>query len=279
MTATRDRRSDLDTDPGPSSWGERPAFGSRAVPWWGAVLLALVLTLAGTVVDLKSSGSLGWIFKVTYVLGCVLGVILVKRRSLFGPMVQPPLIMAVVAAPVLVLLSGGSAQGLIGKAMAVGTPLIGNFPVMAVATVLTLVIGAIRLILQRKPVLDDDEDDRRPVRRPEPPTKAVPPRGAAPRPAGAKPRPPQPSPRERERIDRERPDRADRDRQPPQRGGTGGRGAPGGGPVRRPAPGESARGGQGRPAAPGRGGTGRPAGGGRPPQPPPRRPRRPDDEY
>ncbi|MBA8929938.1 hypothetical protein BC739_007171 [Kutzneria viridogrisea] len=286
MTATRDRRSDLDNDPVHPSWGERPALGSRAVPWWGAVLLAFVLTLAGTVIDLKTSGSLNWVFKVAYVLGCVLAVTLVKRRSLFGPMVQPPLIMAVVAAPTLALFTGGSSGGLMGKAIAVGPPLIGNFPVMAVATVLTLVIGGIRMVLQRKPALDSEEDsaEERPrPRRPEPAAK-----GTSTRQPAARPRPnAQPPARERERPpgparDRaERPERADRpdrgDRPPPPRGGAGGRGVPPGG---RPAPGAGGpvrgAGGQGRPAP----GRGRPAAGGRPPQPPPRRPRRPeDDEY
>jgi len=38
---------------------------------------------------------------------------------------------------------------------------------MAIATVLTVVIGAIRMILQRKPKIDEDEDfRRRPVRAP-----------------------------------------------------------------------------------------------------------------
>ena len=34
VTATRDRRSDLDTEPRTSSWGDAPAFGSRAMPWY-----------------------------------------------------------------------------------------------------------------------------------------------------------------------------------------------------------------------------------------------------
>jgi hypothetical protein len=261
------------------------------MPWWGAVLTALALTAVGALFDEMTNKTLGLPFQVLYVIGCVLAVAFVRRRSLFGPMVQPPLIMIIVAGVVLALFAGG-AGGLAAKAIAVGPPLIGNFPVMAIATVLTVVIGLIRLILQRKPKPEDDEDfppaaravrrepsreDREPVGRDR---EAGPRREPAPRPAGARTRPAPPPPARGERPDRER---VDRDRQPPppppRQVPPGRGGAPG-----RPAPGAGGQGGGAvppRPAAPGRGGApGRPAGGqGRPPQPPPRRPRRPDDEY
>ena len=298
MTATRDRRSDLDTDP---TWGDRPAFGTRALPWWGAVVLALALATVGALFDALTSKTLGTVFQIGFVLGCLLAVLLVKRRNLFGPMVQPPLIMIVVAGPVLALFAGGSGGGLAAKAIAIGPPLISSFPGMAVATIGTVVAGVIRLILQRKPPGESDEEDnedfqpparrtppardardsREPVRDREPAPRQPGPRQAPPR----RPGPPLPPPG-RDRVERpDRPDRERMDRQPPPPpprqmppgrggapGGGGGRPMPGGG---RPIPG-------GRPAAPGRGGMpGRPngGGGGRPPQPPPRRPRRPDDDY
>jgi hypothetical protein len=259
------------------------------MPWWGAVLTALALTAVGALFDELTNKTLGLPFQVLYTIGCVLAVTFVRRRSLFGPMVQPPLIMIIVAGVVLGLFAGGASSGLAAKAIAIGPPLIGNFPVMAIATVLTVVIGAVRLILQRKPKPGDDDfpppvrsvrrdtagrDDRDPVGRDREPPRREP----APRPAGARSRPTPPPGRDRERMDRDRQQPPPPQRQvPPNRGG-----APGGRP---PAPGGGAqRGGMPpRPAAPGRGGGaggGRPAGGqGRPPQPPPRRPRRPDDEY
>jgi len=254
------------------------------MPWWGAVLTALALTAVGALFDELTNKTLGLPFQVLYTLGCVLAVTFVRRRSLFGPMVQPPLIMIVVAGVVLVLFAGGGSGGLAAKAIAVGPPLIGNFPVMAIATVLTVVIGAIRMILQRKPKIDEDEDfppAARSVRR-EPSSRddrEPPRRDQGPRPAGARTRPAPPPPGRGERPDRER---VDRDRQPPPppprqvppgRGATPGRPAPGAGGQRGVPP---------RPATPGRGaGGGRPGGGGqgRPPQPPPRRPHRPDDDY
>ena len=250
------------------------------MPWWGAVLTALALTAVGALFDELTNKILGLPFQILYTLGSVLAVTFVRRRSLFGPMVQPPLIMIIVAGVVLGLFAGGASGGLGAKAIAIGPPLIGNFPVMAIATVLTVVIGVIRLILQRKPRPGDDEDfppASRAVRREssgrddrEPPR-----REPAPRPAGARSRPTPPPARDRERLDRDRQQPPPPPRQvPPARGG-----APGGRPA---APGGGQRGAvPPRPAAPGRGGGGRPSGGGqgRPPQPPPRRPRRPDDEY
>ncbi|GAA3432096.1 DUF6542 domain-containing protein [Kutzneria kofuensis] len=256
------------------------------MPWWGAVLTALALTVVGALFDELTNKTLGLPFQVLYTLGCVLAVTFVRRRSLFGPMVQPPLIMIIVAGLVLTLFAGGASGGVTAKAIAIAPPLIGNFPVMAIATVLTVVIGAIRLILQRKPRLDEDEDfppavrsvrrepqgreDREPVGRDREPPRREP----APRPAGGRSRPAPPPPaRDRERVDRDRQQPPPPPRQvPPGRGGNPGRPAPGAGGQRGVPP---------RPAAPGRGGGGRPGGGGqgRPPQPPPRRPRRPDDEY
>jgi hypothetical protein len=254
------------------------------MPWWGAVLTALALTAVGALFDELTSKTLGLPFEVLYTIGCVLAVTFVRRRSLFGPMVQPPLIMIIVAGVVLALFAGGPGS-LAAKALAIGPPLIGNFPVMAIATVLTVVIGAVRLILQRKPRPGEDEDFPPPVRSVrrdsagrddrEPPR-----REPAQRPAGARTRPTPPPGRDRERMDRDRQQPPPPQRQvPPGRGGN----PPGGRPA---APGGGAQRGGAvppRPASPGRGGGaggGRPGGGqGRPPQPPPRRPRRPDDEY
>jgi hypothetical protein len=261
------------------------------MPWWGAVLTALALTAVGALFDELTNKTLGLPFQVLYTIGCVLAVTFVRRRSLFGPMVQPPLIMIIVAGVVLGVFAAGASGGLGAKAIAIGPPLIGNFPVMAIATVLTVVIGAVRLILQRKPGPGDDEDfppparsvrrdsagreDRDQVGRDREPPRREP----AQRPAGARSRPTPLPGRDRERVDRDRQQPPPPQRQvPPGRGGA----TPDGG--RPAAPGSGQRGGvPPRPATPGRGGGaggGRPGGGqGRPPQPPPRRPRRPDDEY
>jgi hypothetical protein len=137
----------------PSTWETASALASvRGIPWWAAVLLAFAFTGIGVFVDLERINRLGLIFQVCYFLGCVLAVLWVQRRGLFGPMVQPPLILALAVPGVVFAGSGaGTGGGLTAKALAVGTPLINGFPTMAITTGLTVLIGVIRIARQRPP--------------------------------------------------------------------------------------------------------------------------------
>jgi hypothetical protein len=200
MTATRDRRTVAAAEAGRVPWNERAVFGSsRGIVWWAAVLLALVVTIIGVVVDVMSQGKPGTIFQVCFVLGCVVAVGWVRRKSLFGPMVQPPLILAIAVPGAMMLHSGaGGGGGLTTRAFAVATPLIGNFLVMAGTTVATILIGVFRLVTQRRPrgvrstpprqEFADRPPRRNPApqgtppqgqrsRQPAPPTRAMPPQG------------------------------------------------------------------------------------------------------
>lgn len=192
MTATRDRRSDLDDDHAEPAWDERPIFGSsRGLPWWGAVLLAFGLALLAAVIDIGRQGTLGMIYQGAYVLGCVGAICLVRRGNLFGPMVQPPLVFAVTAVgPIIALGPSTPGGGLKDLLFAVAVPLTSNFPTMGITTAVAVGIGVARLFLQRDPNTDDVDDEPRPAvaRRPrtEPPQEdedlfAAPPR--RPRPA------------------------------------------------------------------------------------------------
>lgn len=120
------------------------------VPPVAAVGLAAVLTALGVFVDLVRLGSLGVVFTLCHIAGCVLAVVWVRRTGLFGPMVQPPLLVAV-AVPVVVLLAGAPnpGAGIAERLLVIGAPLVNAFPIMAWATVLTLAIGGARLFLQR----------------------------------------------------------------------------------------------------------------------------------
>ncbi len=126
----------------------------RGVPWWAAVLCALGLTAVGVFADIERLNRLGIVFQACYFVGCLLAVVVVQRKGLFGPMAQPPLILAV-AVPGVVLAAGSlpTGGGMMATALAVGTPLINGFPTMAITTGLVLVIGAFRLVTQRRPSL------------------------------------------------------------------------------------------------------------------------------
>jgi uncharacterized protein DUF6542 len=117
-----------------------------------AIGLAAVFTAIGAAVDLLRSSSLGTVFTVCFIAGCVLAVAWVRRRGLFGPMVQPPLLVAI-AVPVVVLLAGTPAPGagVAERLLVIGAPLVNAFPIMAWGTGATLALGLVRLVLQRTP--------------------------------------------------------------------------------------------------------------------------------
>lgn len=162
MTATRDRRRESDViGLDVTEWGQRSTFGTlKGWPWWATLLLALGLSIVGAVIDMNSSGNLGKIFEATYFIGCVGAVLMVRRRNLFGPTVQAPLILAVTI-PVVVLLTKGLPAGssTMSKLLALGVPLVTGFPTMAITTGATVVIGGIRWLAQRKPVGADADED------------------------------------------------------------------------------------------------------------------------
>lgn len=163
MTATSDRRRGPQAGIDVAEWGQRSVFGAtRGWPWWAAVLVALVLSMAGAAIDMHFSGNLSKVFDGAYFVGCVLAVCFVRRRNVFGPMVQAPLILAVTVPVVVAVTKGlGSSPSLSTKLIALGVPLVTGFPTMAITTIATVLIGGIRFLVQRKPQgLDLDDDDR-----------------------------------------------------------------------------------------------------------------------
>jgi len=122
------------------------------IPWWAAVLCALALAATGVFADMERLNRLGIVFQACYFLGCLLAVVVVQRKGLFAPMVQPPLILAMTV-PGVVLAAGSPPKGggMIATALSVGTPLISGFPTMAITTGITVAIGIFRLIIQRRP--------------------------------------------------------------------------------------------------------------------------------
>ncbi|MEU0795162.1 DUF6542 domain-containing protein, partial [Amycolatopsis sp. NPDC005961] len=122
MTAIRDRQSDPDADDVPVPWDERPVVGSRrGLPWWAAVLVGLVLAVVGALIGKPSQSSIPVIFTVCYIAGAVIAVCAVRRRGLFGPMVMPPLVLAVTVPGVILLTSGSAGDDMLSKVLS--TPL------------------------------------------------------------------------------------------------------------------------------------------------------------
>ncbi|MGW4211817.1 DUF6542 domain-containing protein [Lentzea sp. NPDC004789] len=155
MSDVRDRSAAFDDDIEDYDavpWNYRAIFGSfKGVPWWAAILSALVPAFIGAFIDINSSKTVGWTFNAVFFLGALAGILLVQRRSLFAPMVQPPLILAATV-PTLVLLTGGVQKGgLSSMALGLAKPLIDSFPVMAITTGVTVALGIIRIFIQKDP--------------------------------------------------------------------------------------------------------------------------------
>ena len=214
-------------------WNYRAIFGEfKGIPWWAAILAALIPAFIGAFIDINSSKTVGWTFNAVFFLGALAAILLVQRRSLFGPMVQPPLILAITV-PLLVLFTGGIAKGgLTSMALGLGRPLIDSFPVMAVTTAVTVGLGILRIVLQKDPNRPSKDEVREAKAEIKERSKPV--------------RRPREEPEEEERPRRARPERAE--------GTPARRPRPEGAPARRPRPEGAARGerpaGQRRPRPP-----------------------------
>ncbi len=119
------------------------------IPPLAATGLAVGTTALGVLVDLLRIGTVGRVFEVCYLLGCVLAVSWVRRRSLFLPAVQPPLLLAVVVPLVAVLIGAPSGGGAAQSLLMAGAPLINAFPAMAVTTLVVLLVAGLRVLRQR----------------------------------------------------------------------------------------------------------------------------------
>ena len=128
--------------------GERSLLTTvLGIPPLAAVGLAFGFTALGVFVDLQRIGTVGGVFQVLYFTGCALAIGWVRRRNLFAPIVQPPLLLAV-AVPAIVLLGDDSGGG--STLLTVGAPLVNSFPTMAVTSGFVLALGLFRLFVQRE---------------------------------------------------------------------------------------------------------------------------------
>ena len=125
---------------------ERSVVSSmRGLPAWTAVLLTVAISLTGVAID-SLSGELGAAFTVLFVVGCVLAVLMVSRRSLFVAGVQPPIVMAILVPLVYVIAGVGGGSGLFSRTqiISIGLPLATRFPLMITTTVVVIALALIR---------------------------------------------------------------------------------------------------------------------------------------
>lgn len=122
----------------------------RGLPWWGAVLVAAVITAIGAAIDANNTDALGGVFKFCYLLGCVAAALMVRRRALFTAGAQPPLIAFLIGVITLYTLNADQASsGLKSLILKVLLPIANDFPWMALTFVVTLALVLARWYLTR----------------------------------------------------------------------------------------------------------------------------------
>ncbi len=120
---------------------------ARGVPWWGALACAVAAVLIGFLIDSARGDALTRVFTILYFLGCVLAVLIVRNRSLFTAMAQPPLLLAVAVPLAYRSFAAGTSSGLKSVLFDMALPLVQRFPSMIVTTLVVWVIGAFRITL------------------------------------------------------------------------------------------------------------------------------------
>ncbi|MBF4998826.1 hypothetical protein IRT45_16895 [Nocardia sp. BSTN01] len=144
MAATQRERSDVPA----SHLSIVPSV--PGIPAGAAVLIAVACTFIGFFIDSGNSGKeLTHVFAAFYIIGCVIAACVVRYRGLFTTMVTPPLLLFIAVPLAYQQLTGHSSTSVKDILLNLAIPLVNRFPTMALATVLVLGVGALRVWLYR----------------------------------------------------------------------------------------------------------------------------------
>lgn len=118
--------------------------GIRGIPGWAAVLLIVAFVALSYAIDWNKP-LLGRPLTILYFAGCVLAVLLVRRRGLFWPAVMPPIIGAL-GVPLFYLLTATPLGETLGRAdvLTALVPLAKRFPLILVTWLIVLAIAVVR---------------------------------------------------------------------------------------------------------------------------------------
>ncbi|MGD9620150.1 MAG: DUF6542 domain-containing protein [Mycolicibacterium sp.] len=131
------------------------------VPWWGAVLIAVVAAATGFAIDAASGDKeLTGVFAALYALGCLAAVVAVRQAAVFTSVIQPPLILFVMVPGSYYLMHASDIHGIKDVLINCGYPLIERFPLMFFTSAAVLVIGAARWYLGASSRQDTTTADR-----------------------------------------------------------------------------------------------------------------------
>ncbi|UXA12277.1 folate/biopterin family MFS transporter [Mycobacterium sp. SMC-8] len=115
------------------------------IPWWGAILTAVIASLIGFAFDAGSgNGTLTAVFATLYVLGCLIAVLAVQQSGVFTAVIQPPLVLFVTVPAAYFLMNSSDIHGVKDVLINCGYPLIQRFPLMFFTSAAVLMIGLAR---------------------------------------------------------------------------------------------------------------------------------------
>ena len=127
---------------------ERATAEQRGLPGWAALVVLLVITGIGGLIDAVAGAGIKGLFSIGLIVGSLAAILLVRRSSMFPIVVAPPLVYFIASAVLLYVRSGGlSDRGAITDAAA--SWLVYGFPAIAGATAVVLIVAGVRLILHR----------------------------------------------------------------------------------------------------------------------------------
>ncbi|QIS15481.1 DUF6542 domain-containing protein [Nocardia arthritidis] len=121
------------------------------LPVGAAILIAVVCTFVGFVIDARGGGDdLTYWFAGFYIVGCVAAVLVVRYRGLFTTMVLPPLLLFIAVPLAYERLAGHTSTSLRDILFNLAIPLVHRFPLMALATAIVVVLGIVRIVMNRR---------------------------------------------------------------------------------------------------------------------------------
>lgn len=124
----------------------------KGVPWWGAILIAVVASAVGFAIDAGSGGgALTSTFSVFYVMGCLTAVLAVRRNGLFTAAIQPPLLLFVSVPGAYFLMHTKDIKGIKDLLINCGYPLIERFPLMFFTSAAVLLVAIARRFFGASP--------------------------------------------------------------------------------------------------------------------------------
>lgn len=131
------------------------------MPWWGAVLIAVVASTLGFAFNVGSNGrELTGVFSALYALGCLAAVLAVRQAAVFTAVIQPPLILFVMVPGAYYLMHNSDIHGVKDVLINCGYPLIERFPLMFFTSATVLLVGVARWYLVRLPRADSSASEK-----------------------------------------------------------------------------------------------------------------------